>query len=427
MNTRSCLTIFLITALSTIPIISWSVPGITDSEIVFGSILPLEGRAEGLGKGMQAGLDKSLANQAVGKRTVRVMYLNDLYEPTLTPIKVRKLLRKGIFSMIGNVGTPTAAVSLPMLNIAKVPAIGFFTGAGLLRTGDGQVLNYRASYVQETSEVIESALKFGLKPTEVCAYVQNDSYGKAGLIGVQAALTRARAPNTVLDGFKALLTKSTEKELVVQTDAGAPVNENGPVGVYVRNSREVIPGYKSLKKWEKRTGYQCKLVVTVGAYDNIARFVKYARDNGEAWIVSAVSFTGADKFSDELKRLGVTDNIIMSQVVPLLDSNLPIVNEAKSVLGKDFGFVSLEGYIVGKMTAKILEDTPEPLTRENFVERARNSRFNIGGIDIDFTRNGYQGSDLVVVSHLTDTGYRETGTKQWDKMLAWHPNRGKSK
>lgn len=307
------LSIFL-AALGSLPATSWSVPGVTDGGIIMGSVLPLEGRAQGLGQGMRTGLERSLVGQSVGGRGVTINFLNDLYEPSLTGLKVRKLNRKGIFAMIGNVGTPTATVSLPMLKQSGVPALGFFTGAGLLRTGDGPVLNYRASYVQETAAVIDSAIQSGLKPEQVCAYVQNDAYGKAGLSGVQSALKNAGAPQPVLDGLDALFTESTSVELVAKNEAGAPVNDNGPVGVYVRNSREVTPGYESLKNWEKKTGYGCKLVVTVGAYDNIARFVKEARDHGEDWVVSAVSFTGADKFGAELKQLGVTKNIVMSQV-----------------------------------------------------------------------------------------------------------------
>lgn len=427
MNRRIYLWIVLLGTLGGMPSVAWSEPGVTDSEIILGSVLPLEGRAAGLGSGMQAGIDRSLSGQRVGERSVRVLYLDDMYEASLTPLKVRKLIRNGIFAMIGNVGTPTAAVALPILKQEGVPALGFFTGAGLLRTGDAPVLNYRASYVQETAAVIDSALTAGLKPAQVCAYVQNDAYGKAGLAGVQSALRKAAAPRAVLEGLETLLANSTPTALVAQTGAGAPVNQNGPVGVYMRNSREVAPGYEALKIWEQKTGYKCVLVVTVGAYDNIARFVREARAKGEAWIVSAVSFTGADDFARELARLGVTDNIIMSQVVPLLDSGLPIVAEARSALGADFGFVSLEGYIVGKITLNLLAGTPQPVTRENFMTHAKTARFNLGGLNIDFTRDGNQGSDLVVVSQLTSSGYRNTGDEEWKQMLAWHPSGRKAR
>ena len=43
-------------------------------------------------------------------------------------------------------------------------------------------------------------------------------------------------------------------------------------------------------------------MITVGAYANIAQFVRNAQKNGENWIISAVSFTGADNFMNDLKR-----------------------------------------------------------------------------------------------------------------------------
>ncbi len=419
-------TLFLLFAfaLSGGPPLAQAEEGITENTIFFGSILPLSGRAQALGKGMKAGLDSSLNDRSIGARHVFIRYLDDLYEPKLTHLKVRKLQRRGIFAMIGNVGTPTAAVSLPMLKRAGIPAIGFFTGAGLLRTGEGPVLNYRASYVQETAAVIEAALEAGLKPENVCAYVQNDAYGKAGLVGMQKALEKTDAPLDLLSGLQTFFEAIAGEELVQGSSIGAPVNPNGPVGVYIRNTQEVIPGYQALKNWEKKSGYTCKLVITVGAYDNIAHFVQFAREKGENWVISAVSFTGADAFAQTLQELGVVENnLIMSQVVPLLDSSLPIVREARDALGQDFGFVSLEGYIVGKMTLRLLQETPAPLTRKSFVAHARQSKFDLGGVKIDFTRNGYQASDLVIVSYLSGGQYRQVTPEIWQQMLNWQPDR----
>jgi len=52
-----------------------------------------------------------------------------------------KQASKGVVAMLGNVGTPTARVSLPILAENKIPAIGFFTGAGLLRPGVGDMID----------------------------------------------------------------------------------------------------------------------------------------------------------------------------------------------------------------------------------------------------------------------------------------------
>lgn len=282
-------------------------PRVTDDEIVLGSVLALAGEAKGLGQGMRAGLEQSLNGEKAGQRSVRILFDNDAYEPALTAFKTKRLVKQGIFLMVGNVGTPTAKVSLPILKQAGAPAVGFFTGAGLLRPGaGGPILNYRASYVQETAAVIDAAIQAGLKPEQVCAYVQNDAFGKAGVVGVQTALKRRGAPPAVLEGLAALLAESGGGTLVNSESDTTPINENGPVGVYKRNTKDVEPGYRALKRWEAKTGHGCKLIVTVGSYNNIARFVKKARDEGESWVVSAVSFTGADRYAGRLKKLVAT-------------------------------------------------------------------------------------------------------------------------
>ena len=56
------------------------------------------------------------------------------------------------FSILSTGGT------FRVLQEGGVPAVGFFTGAGLLRPGVGQVINYRASYSQEVAAVLEAAL-----------------------------------------------------------------------------------------------------------------------------------------------------------------------------------------------------------------------------------------------------------------------------
>jgi len=382
--------------------------GLTDETITLGSVLALKGKAKGLGLGMKAGLEAAFKNEKIDGRTVKLLFENDFYEPEKAVESTQKLIDKGVFLMIGNVGTPTAKVTLPILAKNNVPAVGFFTGAGLLRTGENPVINYRASYIQETAAVIDSAIANGLKPTQVCAYVQNDSYGMAGLVGVKLAMKAANAPADMLSAYDKLLS---------MTGDNPPRNNVGPVGVYRRNTVKVLNGYNSLKNWEKKTGHSCKLIVTVGAYANIAHFARNAVKQGEHWIVSAVSFTGADDFRRDLEKYGATQNIIMTQVVPLLDSDLPIVQEAQKALGDDFGFVSLEGYIVGKMTLKIFADIEGELTRENFMAKAKQFQFDLGGIAIDFTENGYQGSNQVVLSYLTPSGYRWVNETVWKNML----------
>lgn len=382
--------------------------GLTRDTIRFGSVLALQGYAEGLGNGMKAGLQAAFDGASVRGRSIDLMFVNDYYEPPTALQATREIVDDDIFLAIGNVGTPTAKVTLPLLTEQEIPAVGFFTGAEFLRDSDAPIVNYRASYTQEIAATIEMGLDAGLLPNQVCAYVQNDSYGMAGLTGVRRSLENTQLAPETLQLY----------DRIIQMEGDSPDRNNiGPVGVYTRNTPIVEDGYYSLKSWERETGNACKLVVTAGTYGNIARFAKQAQEQGEDWIISAVSFTGADDFQFDLEEYGVAEKIVMTQVVPLLDANLPIVNEAREILGDRLGFVELEGYIVGKMTLKILDNIEGELTRDAFVQQVRTSKFDLGGIEIDFTDDGNQGSDLVVVTYLSPSGYRELDRAALQTML----------
>ncbi len=381
--------------------------GVTDRLIRIGGVMDLEGRSRGLGLGMKAGIEAAIRNQRVKNRRIEFVALNDSYTPTKTIEATNALIAQGIFVMIGNVGTPTAKVSLPLLAQAKIPAVGFFTGAGILRPGVGDIINFRASYVQETAAVIRAAIDAGVNPAQICAYVQNDAYGMAGVIGIKQALG-------VLPGTD-VVTKTLD--VILQQQGENPARNNlGPVGVYQRNTFTSRGGYQSLKNWEQVSKAPCKVVITVGTYNAIAKFAAYSRYKGENWIISAVSFTGADNFHNALKDANINDRVIMTQVVPPLDSKLPIVTEARARLAEQFGWVSLEGYIVGKLWLKAMEGVEGRITRAKFLDAIRGKKFDLGGIELDF-RDDNQGSDLVVLTNLTSDGFKPMSLSAWDALV----------
>ncbi len=380
--------------------------GVTDRAIRVGGVMDLEGDSRGLGLGMKTGIEAAFRGRTIQGRRLELVALNDNYSPPKTIEATSALVDEGVFAMIGNVGTPTARVSLPILAEHGVPAVGFFTGAGLLRPGVGKVLNFRASYVQETAAVIESALASGLDASNVCAFVQNDAYGMAGVEGIRRAL----ASRAGTDDVVARLVK-----LMEMTGENPARNEVGPVGVYTRNTRYVRDGYQSLKVWERDTGAECRLVVSVGTYGTIARFAAYARLRGEPWLVSAVSFTGADNFRAELAAHRVDDGIIMTQVVPPLDAELPIVAAAREALGDEFGYVSLEGYIVGTMFADALGRIEGEITRASFLDAIEGQAFELDGLVMDFTTDN-QGSDYVSLTYLGPDGYRALTRADWSSL-----------
>ena len=249
------------------------------------------------------------------------------------------------------------------------------------------------------------AIAAGITPGEVCAYIQNDGYGLDALNNLKQTLSQVGASNEIIERYEEILSSTGDR------------NNLGPVGFYTRNTPYSEPGYNSLKKWELESGVNCKLVLTAATYRNLAYFVQMSRQKTEKWLISALSFTGADELHWDLEEYNLTDGIIMTQVVPLLDSKLPIVEEARVALGENFGVISLEGYVVGKMLLQILRDIPGELTRENFLQQVQKSRFNLGGIPIDFTDGDNQGSNLIVVSQLKHQGFTEIELSDFASML----------
>lgn len=383
--------------------------GVTATKLTVGGVMDLQGDSQGLGSNMKLGLDAALQGQKVQGRSVELLVRNDFYDPKLAVTATQELLQQGIFAMLGNVGTPTAKATLPLLTSSKIPAVGFFTGAGLLRPGQGDIINFRASYVQETATVITAALKSGIKASEICAYVQNDAYGMAGVAGIKLALGK--------EAGTAGLLQAIEQVQAVPDEDPRRNSLVSPIGFYQRNTLRSREGYVALKNWEKATNTHCRLVLTVGTYIPIANFIAYSRSKGETWIFSAVSFTGADDFKEELKKYNAQNGVIMTQVVPSpTRSSLPIVVDARRILGNRLNYVSLEGYIIGRMFLTLAQNIKGELTPATLMAATKGQRFDLGGLPLDFS-NDNQGSDQVYITVIDQNEYEEINQEQLAALL----------
>src|SRR6516225_9171222 len=179
---------------------SSAVRGVTDSEIRFGISAPFTGPAKELGQNMKIGIEAAFnvanAKGGVYGRQLRLIAADDGYEPTRTVMAMKELdERDQVFGLVGNVGTPTAAVALPYALDRKMLFFGAFTGAGLLRNDppDRYVFNYRASYAEETAAVVNYLVKVRrLLPEQIAVFAQQDAYGDSGFAGVEKAIRSLR-------------------------------------------------------------------------------------------------------------------------------------------------------------------------------------------------------------------------------------------
>lgn len=384
-------------------------PGLTEKHIRLATAMDLKGPNRATGEAMEKGLEAALRGREVFGRQFKLLSKNDFGRPDKTRQAVDGLIIRNVFLFVGNTGVAPVQAALPILAEQGIPAVGFRSGGRELRDGPGPVINFRPAFAQEIAAVVEQALDNGIQPAEICAYVENSDYGAEGLAGFAAALTGkpgAAAQASAVEGV--LATSGDESQR----------NGVGPVGFYKPATFVSRPGYLSLKAWEEASGHRCKLVLTTGTDDTISRFIGYSRYKGETWVISTLSTTGQQAFLDELQKFNdfkrVSDRLILTQVVPEPQSALPIMQDARHSLGEDFGWVSAEGYIVGRMLVELLARIEGDISREALMQAAAGAYFDLGGLEIDL-RNDNQASDFVLLTHLSGQQWRPLERQLWQQ------------
>jgi ABC-type branched-subunit amino acid transport system substrate-binding protein len=350
--------------------------GVFKDKIVFGQVAALTGPAQLLGQGMREGILAAFeeANRAGGVhgRKLELKSLDDGYEPEKTIEATKKLINEEkVFALVGAVGTPTSKAGQPIATEAKVPFIGPFTGAEFLRNPYKRyVVNVRSSYFQETEAWIEHLTK-DLGISRIAILYQDDAFGLAGLAGVERALAKR---NMSLVAF----------------------------GSYLRNTTAVKTALLDIMK------AQPQAVVTVGPYKPVATFVKVARQLKFDPVFVAISFVGSDALARELGSDG--NGVVISQVVPFpRDTSIPLVAAYQAALKASApdskpGFVSIEGYIVGRLVVETLKRiSGEPL-REAFLDAITKGEFDFQGVKLLYTADKNQGMDQVFLTVVQPDG-----------------------
>ncbi len=347
-----------------------------DVPLRIGMSTALSGPAKALGEGVKLGVEIAIAdaNEAGGirGRPLELIALDDGYEPSRTVPNMRRLTEdEGVLAVIGNVGTPTAIAAIPVAIEQKTLFFGAFTGAGVLRRTppDRYVINYRASYAEETAAIIDALVEtIGIATDEIAFFTQEDGYGDAGFAGGIAALRRQGLPRDAS---------------VLHTR-------------YTRNTTNVESALAQVLDAPKEP----KAIVMVGAYAPCAEFIRLARDLGLDPLFLNVSFVGSNALARRLGTQG--ERVIITQVVPPLDSTLPIAEDYRSSLAKRApgtppSFVSLEGFIAGRLFLEGLRRVEGAITREGIIDGLESIRdLDIGlGFPVSLNPNRHQASHRV--------------------------------
>jgi len=344
--------------------------GVTADTILIGQSAALSGPAEELGKEMKSGaeayFDAVNSSGGIHGRMIKLISVDDGYEPEKAAANTRKLISEDkVLALFGYVGTPTSNAALPIFTGAKVPFIGAFTGAQSLRDPFNRyIFNVRASYFDETEQIVGHLVQQGIK--RIAVFYQNDAYGKAGLAGVERAMKKRM--------LEIALTATVE-----------------------RNTTDVSAAVATLAK------SKTDAVILISAYKSCAAFIKAMKLAGGFQQFWNVSFVGSRALSNELGDDG--RGVQISQVVPFPWSDVnPIVRDYQKRIGgpEKYSFTSLEGFIAAKVLVEGLKRAGKNPTRESLIDgMASMGKVDLGGFNVTYTPTNHNGSsfvDLTIIS-----------------------------
>jgi ABC-type branched-subunit amino acid transport system substrate-binding protein len=340
--------------------------GVFHDKVVLGQAAVFSGPAAQLGiqmrNGIKAYLDHVNAQGGIHGRKIELVTEDDRYETKVAPEASKKLIEEHrVFALLGYVGTPTGVAHLPVVNQAKVPLVGMFTGAEVLRVPFSRyIFHVRASYYDETEKIVEQIVSIGGK--NIAVFYQDDAYGLAGLTGTEIAM----------------------KKRSMQISTKATVERNT---IKVENAVKTIHAMKP------------DAVVMISAYTSIAEFVRQMRKAGSGATFYNVSFVGSKALADALGKEGV--GVAISQVVPFpWGTGVPVVKEYQQLAKKagftDYNFSALEGFLSAKVLVEGLRRTGRNLTRERFITTMESMRdVDLGGFYVGYSPTNRAGSKFV--------------------------------
>ena len=343
--------------------------------IVLGQSAAFSGPAAQLGiqmnKGGKVYFDMLNAAGGIHGHQIELRTLDDGYEPDRCKANTAKLIRDDVFALFGYVGTPTCLAALPLVNEAKIPFFGPFTGAEALRDPFSRsVFHVRASYYDETGLIVKQLTALDLK--KIAVFYQNDSYGKAGLEGVKRAL----------------------KPLGLEPVA---------LGTVERNTVNVAKAVQDI------VAKAPDAVVQISAYKSCAAFIREARKAGYGGTFYNVSFVGTQALADELGKESL--GIMISQVMPYpFATTTPISREYLDAVRKAGGdakpnYSSMEGYVAAKVLTEGLKRAGRNPTRDGLISALESiQNANFGGFGVSFGARDHVASNFVDLSMLTDDG-----------------------
>ncbi len=162
--------------------------GVTASQILIGTSGPLTGPIAAYGavsEGANAYFQYVNDHGGINGRKIKLVMLDDQYQPDLGVANARKLVADKVFATVSLLGTSVVEAMKPILLKAGIPMTGVATGSSQLTfPANPNVWGFEPSYTLEGHLLLSWAVHHrGIKTIGVL--YQNDDFGREGLAALQ--------------------------------------------------------------------------------------------------------------------------------------------------------------------------------------------------------------------------------------------------
>ncbi|MCC6250013.1 MAG: ABC transporter substrate-binding protein [Rubrivivax sp.] len=350
-------------------------PGVTDSEILIGQSITLQGGKNAYGvaahHGMKLYIDQVNAAGGLHGRRIVVKTLDDDNRNATAEANARKLVDEGAFMLFGAVeGGPSTAV-MKVAAERKVPFFGPMAGPPALRRPHQEwVFPVRAEHRDEFRALMEWGKSLGMKTVgffHVDSANGKEHLGNVNMIakelGLQVVLSVPFKPDT----------SDTDLERFV-----GQIRDAKPDLLFNHGSAAL---YEKLVSKALRAGLRTR-------------------------------FVGVNSGSTQIARsLGpLAQGMVFAQVVPSpWERKREITREYQEAARRadpkaEFSYGGMEGFLTAKALVMALRAAGKDLTRTSFARSLRGSTFDLGGVKVQYTNTEHTGSRFVDLSMVDRNG-----------------------
>ncbi|SFC74425.1 ABC transporter substrate-binding protein [Collimonas sp. OK412] len=348
--------------------------GVTDSTILIGQTIGVTGTVAGPVKEMLEGANAYFtsvnANGGVNGRKIKLITLDDKFDPALAASNAAKLIKnEHVFALFQSRGTPHTQAIMPVLEANHVPLIAPSTGASVFHNPvNPLIFNVRAKYQTEIGKAVEYFIFAGVKSIGLLHV--DDTFGQDGLAGFNSAMKAHSLPSAVIISF---------------------ARDNPDYKTTAANVIKAKPA----------------ALIIVSSSKNTIDVIKEIRAQGSKLQIMTLSNNSSESFIRELGS--ARSGIILGQITPPPDL-------VSTRLGQEFeaaakkthataSYAAMEGFVSAKVLVEGLRRAGSNLTRDRFLHALESIRHeDLGGLMITYTAQNHTGSEFVEFTMIGKDG-----------------------